>query len=108
MATMAKHPEQSHALDSRVVHHLKLYRAKGDDVQKAIIDIVNRFPFDLVSYDEQHSVLNLAYDASRHSEQGLEVILEEHQLHISHDWWTHTPDGFNWLITHKQQGKLQD
>ena len=83
-----------------MLDHLKLWRGKDDDVQRAIIDIIKRFPFHLVSYDEQDSVLNLAYDASRHSDQGLEVILEEHHLHISHDWWTHIPDGFNWLITH--------
>ena len=104
---MAKHPEQSRALDNLVVHHLKLCRAKDDDVQRAIIDIGNRFPFDLVSFDEQQSVLNLAYDASRHNEEGVEVLLREHHLHISHDWWTHSPDGYNWLITHKQQGKLR-
>ncbi|TNF07192.1 MAG: cation transporter [Gammaproteobacteria bacterium] len=103
---MVKHTKQPQAVDNLVVHHLKLCRAKDDDVQRAIIDLGNRFPFDLVSFDEQRRVLNLAYDASRHNEQGVKVLLQEHHLSISHDWWTHSPDGYNWLIGHKRQGKL--
>lgn len=77
-----------------VVRHLKLESEGKQDMAMAIEKIDQLYGLNDISFDEKTHVLNLAYDASRLSIDGVENILKEHKVEISHDWWTQFKEGY--------------
>lgn len=77
-----------------VTRHLKLEAAASEQITKAVDEVDHVYGLDAVSFDEKSGVLNLSYDASRTSIEGVEEILEKHGLSISHDWWTHFKESY--------------
>lgn len=91
-----------------VVHHLQLEPASEQDIKAAVEEIQACFCCDKVCFDSQRHVLNIAYNASRHDLPGINILLSKHNLHISHDWWTHSREGYRCLIdTEKQEKRRQ-
>ncbi|WP_223668797.1 cation transporter [Kangiella shandongensis] len=77
-----------------VVRHLKLESSHLANIEDAIAEISQLFGLDDVSFDTDSLVLNLAYDASRISIDGIEEILERRAIKVSHDWWTRFKEGY--------------
>lgn len=72
-----------------VVHHLKLEPVDQARLQAAISEVDHLYGLDDISFDEKTHVLNLAYDASRICLDGIEELLKNHGVSVSHDWWSH-------------------
>ena len=77
-----------------VVRHLKLETAAQGVMAAALGEIDQIYGFDGVSFDEKSCVLNLAYDGSRVSIDGVEEMLSKHGISVSHGWWTHFKEGY--------------
>lgn len=77
-----------------VVRHLKLEPVEGEKINLAVSEIDQIYGLDGVSYDEKTHMLNLAYDASRVGIDCVENVLKNHQVEVSHDWWTHLKEGY--------------
>ena len=77
-----------------VVRHLKLEPVDQSKLQAAIAEVDQLYGLDAISFDEKSHVLNLAYDASRISLDGIEEVLKNHGVEVSHDWWTHFREGY--------------
>jgi len=77
-----------------VTRHLKLEPVDQKIILAAIDEIDHVYGLDSVSFDEKSHVLNLAYDAARTSIDGIEDLLGEHDISVSHDWWTHFKEGY--------------
>jgi len=77
-----------------VVRHLKLESFEEKLLQQALTQIDQLYGIDDVSFDKSSAVLNLAYDASRINIDQIEKLLVEHQITISHDWWTQFKEGY--------------
>jgi hypothetical protein len=72
-----------------VVRHLTLEPVEQNQIQALITDINRLYGMDAISFDEKSHVLNLAYDASRLCLDGIEGLFKQHDVEVSHDWWTH-------------------
>jgi len=71
-----------------VVRHLKLEGIAGQN-RRAIMDEIDHvFGVDAVTFDEAAGVLNVAYDATHCSIDGIEAIIHKYGADISHDWWS--------------------
>ncbi len=79
---------------SLVVRHLKLENPDSEHILAAMAEIKQMYGMDSVNFDETAQVLNLAYDASRVSIDGIEALLHRHGLEVSHDWWTRFKEGY--------------
>ncbi len=77
-----------------VTRHLKLDPVENSLLELAISDIDQLYGVDGVSFDEESHVLNIAYDASRVNIDDVENILTQHQVIISHGWWTRFKEGY--------------
>lgn len=77
-----------------VVRHLKLEAVAQDLVAAATEEIDKVYGLDGVSFDEKTQVLNLAYDGSKVSIDGIEELLRKHGINVSHDWWTHFKESY--------------
>ncbi len=77
-----------------VVRHLRLEPIEQIRLQEAIAEIENIYGLDAISFDEKSHVLNLDYDASRVCLDGIESVLKQHDVEVSHDWWTHFKEGY--------------
>ncbi|MEH6542404.1 MAG: cation transporter [Porticoccaceae bacterium] len=77
-----------------VVRHLKLNTVDQGVMAAALGEIDQIYGLDGVSFDEKSHVLNLAYDGSRVSLDGVEEMLRKHGISVSHDWWTHLKEGY--------------
>lgn len=76
-----------------VVRHLKLEPVEQNQIQALITEINRLYGMDAISFDEKSHVLNLAYDASRLCLDGIEDLFKQHDVEVSHDWWTHFKEG---------------
>lgn len=79
---------------SLVVRHLKLEPTSSETIKNVITEIDGIYGLDAVSFDDKSHVLNIAYDASRICLDCIEKVLQEHQVEISHDWWTNFKEGY--------------
>ncbi|WP_340676562.1 cation transporter [Paraglaciecola sp.] len=71
-----------------LVRHLTLTGVNRQN-QNAIINAIdNVFDVDSVQYDENAATLHLAYDVSLCELDGLEEMLIQHDVGISHEWLT--------------------
>ncbi len=77
-----------------VVRHLKLEAASPEKISAIIAEIDTLYGLDSISYDAPSQVLNLAYDATRLNIDGLEKLIHQHDVQISHDWWTRFKEGY--------------
>jgi hypothetical protein len=77
-----------------VVRHLKLDPLDQAVMSAAIEEVDYIYGLDSISFDEKSHVLNIAYDASRISLDGIEDVLGKHGVSVSHDWWTHFKEGY--------------
>lgn len=77
-----------------VVRHLKLDPNTDSDIEPALEEIDEIYGLDGVSFDQTSQVLNIAYDASRVSIEGIEAVLQKHGIEVAHDWWTHFKESY--------------
>jgi hypothetical protein len=77
-----------------VVRHLKLELTHADVIAQTIDEINQVYGLDNVFFDEKAHVLNLAYDATRTNIDCIEALLSNHDIQVSHDWWTHFKEGY--------------
>jgi hypothetical protein len=77
-----------------VVRHLKLENATPQKVLSASEEIEQIYGLDAISFDQKTQVINLAYDASQIMIDGIEYVLKQHGMEISHDWWTRFKEGY--------------
>lgn len=77
-----------------VVRHLKLQPCSSETIGEAMSEIDQLYGIDAITFDEKSHVLNLAYDASRLCLEGIEDMLAQRGIEISHDWWTHFKEGY--------------
>tara|TARA_R110001592_G_scaffold266597_1_gene532313 strand:- start:147 stop:503 length:357 start_codon:yes stop_codon:yes gene_type:complete len=77
-----------------VVRHLKLVPTEQQQLQDAITEIDQIYGLDAISFNEKKHILNLAYDASRICLDGIEDVLKQYNIEISHDWWTHFKEDY--------------
>lgn len=77
-----------------VVRHLKLQPGTETDMPAAMEEMNQLYGMDDVSYDEQSHVLNLAYDARRLDLDGIEKLLEKHNIIISRGWWSNFKESY--------------
>lgn len=103
MVRDSSEPEADEA--NLVVHHLQLEPADEQDIKAAAEEIEACCCCDRVCFDGQRHLLNIAYDASRQDLQGIDLLLSKHNLRISHDWWTHSREGYHRLVDTERQEK---
>lgn len=77
-----------------VARHVKLEGIEQDCIDAVVSEIDQLYGLDEVSYDEESHVLNIAYDASHMSLDDIEAVLRQHNIDLSHDWWTHFKEGY--------------
>lgn len=77
-----------------VVRHLKLEPVDQTKLEAAITEVDQLYGLDAISFDEKNHVLNLAYDASRISLDGIEEVLKNYDVEVSHGWWTGFKEGY--------------
>lgn len=77
-----------------VVRHLELELIDIAKINAALEEIDQLYGLDGVTFDEKSLVLNLAYDASRLCIDGIEEVLKNHNIEVSHDWWTHFKESY--------------
>jgi len=77
-----------------VVRHLKLEEVDPQNIQAAINEIDQIYGLDGVSFEEKSMVITLAYDATKTSIETIEEILANHNIEISHGWWTHFKESY--------------
>ena len=77
-----------------VVRHLRIEPIEQIRLQEAITEIDKIYGLDAIFFDEKSHVLNLVYDASRVCLDDIEDLLKQHDVEVSHDWWTHVKEGY--------------
>jgi hypothetical protein len=71
-----------------LVRHLMLTGVNWQNLNAIINAIDNVFEVDSVQYDEKTATLHLTYDVSFCELDGLEEMLIQHDVGISHEWLT--------------------
>lgn len=77
-----------------VVRHLKLVDMSEEVMTKVVKEIDEIYGLDSVNYDKASHTLHIAYDASRICIDCIEKVLQENEVEVSHDWWTHFKEGY--------------
>lgn len=77
-----------------VTRHLKIESAAREIISTVIEEIDQIYGLDAISFDEKSQVLNVSYDASRASIDGIEDVLAKHKLSVSRDWWTRFKESY--------------
>jgi hypothetical protein len=71
-----------------VERHLKVEKASDEQVCSVVEEIDQLYGIDEVSFDPEHKVFILEYDATRLCIDSLEQVIKEHGIELSHDWWS--------------------
>lgn len=77
-----------------VVRHLKLQGVTKDNLPLMLTEIDRLFGIDAVSYDDTTETIHLAYDATHCQLEGIEALMQQRGIDISHDWWTRFKEGY--------------
>jgi hypothetical protein len=77
-----------------VIHHLKLENLDHDKAEAIGQEIDTLIGVDMVSLNDETSVLNVAYDAGKLNVDDIEAIVRKHGADISHRWWTQFKEGW--------------
>lgn len=72
-----------------VKRHLKIESSGPEGIQEALAEIDQLYGMDSVSFDQERSRLDLAYNAVRLSIDDIAAILERHGIDIAPGWWNH-------------------
>lgn len=77
-----------------VIRHLKLKRLEHDTAEVIGQKLEGIIGVDMVSFNEDSSVLNVAYDAGKVNIDDIEAIVREGGADIDDGWWTHLKEGW--------------
>lgn len=77
-----------------VVRRLKLDDSTCGRVHAAVREIDGMDGMDEVTLGTKKLVLHLAYDTSRLSIEGVEIVLSRYGVKLNDDWWTHMKERY--------------
>ena len=72
-----------------VKRNLRVVEPDEQSMLHAVEDIDKIYGLDEVSFDDNHQVLHVAYDASRICLDCVEEVLDQYKIEIDSGWWMH-------------------